>query len=85
MAQHSCLQPGELVAEAGSSSRHLRLVFDQPAAAVGEDGRATGKACAVLLADAGRRTSDANTVRGDVTQDRVVAATGCLTNWREGW
>ena len=67
------------MAEAGSSSRHLRLVSDQPAAAVGEDGRTNGKACAVLLADAGGRTPDAHTVRGDVTQDRVVAATGKLS------
>jgi hypothetical protein len=49
VAQHSCLQPGESVAKAGTSSRHLRLVSDQLAAAVGEDGRATGKTCAVLL------------------------------------
>jgi len=58
------------------------LVADQLAAAVGEDGRAAGKACAVLLADAGGRTFDAHTVRGDVTQDRVVAAAGKLIGWQ---
>ena len=72
MAQHFGLQPGQPVAQTGSSSRHLRLVPDQPAAAFGEDGRTTGKACAVLLADAGGRTPDESTVRGDVAQDRDV-------------
>ena len=80
MAQHSGLQPGEPVAEAGSSSRHLRLVSDQFAATVGEDGRSVGKACAVLLADVGGGTSDANKVRGDVAQDRAVAASGKLND-----
>ena len=80
MAQHSGLQPGEPVAEAGSSSRHLRLVSDQFAAAVGEDGRTTGKACAVLLADAGGRTPDESTVLGEVAQDRAVAASGKLAD-----
>ena len=79
MAQHSGLQPGEPVAEAGSSSRHLRLVSDQFAAAVGEDGRTTGKACAVLLADAGGRTPDASAVHCDVATDRAVAASRKLT------
>ena len=78
MAQHFGLQPGQPVAAAGPASRDRRLVSDQPAAAVGEDGRAAGKACAVLLDDAGGRTFDANTVRGDVTQDRDVAASGKL-------
>ena len=40
---------------------------DQPATEVGEDGRAAGEACAVLLDDAGGRTFDAHTVRSDVT------------------
>ena len=61
---------------------HLRLVPHQPAAAVGEDGRTTGKACAVLQADAGGWTPDESTVRGDVAQDRVVAASGKLDDWR---
>ena len=72
--------PGEPVAEAGSSSRHLRLVSDQFAAAVGEDGRTTGKACAVLLADAGGRTPHESTVLGDVAQNRAVAASGKLND-----
>ena len=80
MAQHFGLQPGQPVAQAGSSSRQLRLVPDQPAAAIGKDGRTTDKTCAVLLDVVGRRTSDANTVRGDVTQDRAVAASGKLAD-----
>jgi hypothetical protein len=66
------------VAVADSTSRHLRLVFDQPAAAVGEDGRAAGKACPLLLAIVGGGTFDADSVRGDVAQDGVVTASGKL-------
>jgi len=61
---------------AKGTSRDRRLVSDQPSAEVGEDGRAAGEACAVLLADAGGGTPDANTVRGD------VAASGKLNDWR---
>lgn len=68
------------MAAVGSSSRHLRLVSDQLTAAVGEDGRTTGKACAALLADAGGRTPDESTVLGDVAQDRAVAASGKLAD-----
>ena len=57
-----------------------RLVYDQPAAAAGEDGRATSKPCAALLANAGGRTFDAHTVRRDVAQDRDVAASGKLND-----
>ena len=59
------------------------LVADQLAAAVGEDGRATGKACAVLLADAGGRTPDKSTVRGDVAEDRAVVSSGKLNGRRQ--
>jgi hypothetical protein len=82
VAEHSCLQPGKPVAETDSSSRHFRLVLDQPAAAVSEDGRSTGKTCAVLLDGVGRRTSDANTVLGNVAQDCAVAASGKLATDR---
>ena len=82
MAQHSGLQPGESVAEAGPSSRHLRLVSDQFAAAVGEDGRATGKACAVLLDDVGGRTPDANQILSNVAKDCAVASSGKLNDRR---
>jgi hypothetical protein len=56
-----------------------QLVFDQFAAAAGEDGRPTGEACAVRLADAGGRKFDTYTVRGDVATDRAVAPSGKLT------
>jgi hypothetical protein len=71
------------MAEAGSSSQHLiisYLVFDQPAAAVGEDWRAAGKACAVLLADAGGRIPDESTVLGDAAQNCAVADSGKLAD-----
>jgi len=83
MAQHFGLQPGQPVAQTGSSSRHLRLVPDQPAAAFGEDGRTTGKACAVLLDDAGGRTPDANPVLGDAAQHCAFAASGKLIGRRQ--
>jgi hypothetical protein len=59
-------------------SRNLLLVIETHGRTDGEDGRATDEACAVLLDGVSRRTSDANTVRGDVTQDRAVAASGNL-------
>jgi hypothetical protein len=48
------------------------VVLDELAAEAGEDGRAVGKARAVLLADAGGRASDANTIRGDDATDRKI-------------
>lgn len=80
MAQHFCQQPGESVAKAGTFSRHLRLAFGQFAAAAGEDGRSTGETCAVLLAALGGRTPDASAVRGDVAEDRAVAASSKLAD-----
>ena len=74
MAQHTGLQSGKPVAPADFADRHLRLVAYQPAAAVGEDRRAASQARAVLLADAGRGPPDENPVRGDVAENRVVAA-----------
>jgi len=46
----------------------------------GEDGRATGKACAVLLAAAGGRTPDENYVLSNVAKDCFVAASGKLAD-----
>src|ERR1035437_7326412 len=79
MAEHCCLQPRELVAAAGSAGRDRRLVADQRAAAAGEDRRADGQACTVLLADAGGRAHDARAVRSDASADRDAAASGKLT------
>jgi Transposase DDE domain group 1 len=55
-------------------------VVDQPAAAVGEDERTTGKASEVRLAAAAGRAPDEITVRGDIAQDREVAASGKPTH-----
>src|ERR1019366_9711641 len=59
------LQPGKPVAAAGAAEEDRELVADQLAAAAGEDGRAVGETCAVLLAAVGRRGSEAAGVRGD--------------------
>ena len=50
-----------------------QLVVDEPAAAIGEDGWATGQARPVLLAAAGREPSDQAALRGDGRKDRRVA------------
>ena len=52
-----------------------KLVADEPAAKAGEDRRAAVEACALLLAIAGGRTSDAAAVRGDAGPDRATAGT----------
>ena len=65
---------GDREAAAGSAGRDRRLVADQRAAEAGENGWATGKACPVLLADAGGRTPDARAFRSDAAADRDAAA-----------
>lgn len=67
------------MAEIGSADGDRVVVLDELAAEAGEDGRAVGKARAVLLADAGRRASDASAVRCDDATDRAVAPSGKLT------
>jgi hypothetical protein len=67
------------VAETGSAEGDRVVVLDELAAEAGEDGRAVGEARAVLLADAGGRASDANTIRDDDATDRAVAPSGKLT------
>ena len=64
-AEPAGLQSGEFVAAAGVASTNRELVADQSAATAGEDWRTAGEACALLLATAGGRTSDASAVRGD--------------------
>ena len=76
------LQPGESVATAGVAPRNRKLVADEPAAKAGEDRRAAVEACALLLAIAGGRTSDAAAVRGDAGPDRATADTdGIGESW----
>lgn len=67
-AQHSRLQLGECLAEAGAAGRDRKLVVDQPAAAVGQDGRTTGEACSVLLVS---RVINSPAVASDGIEDLV--------------
>src|ERR1019366_6509089 len=57
-AEPAGLQPGEFVAAAGFAERDSELVSDKFAATAGEDRRAAGQTCALLLATAGGRTSE---------------------------
>jgi hypothetical protein len=57
-----------------------KLVADEVAAPAGEDGRSAGEKCALLLAFAGRRTSESEAVRQHAENDRGVAAAGRLAN-----
>jgi Transposase DDE domain group 1 len=59
------VQPGESVAAARFAPRNRELVSDKFAATAGEDRRTTGQTCALLLATAGRRTSEPAAVRSD--------------------
>lgn len=79
------LQPGEPVAATGAAQEDRSLVADQLATAVSEDGRAIGETRPLLLALAGRRSSDAAGVRGDSSKD-LGAAPADWIGWggREG-
>ncbi len=66
------------VAASGAATENRELVPDELAAAVGEDGRAAGETCPVLLAGAGGEPSDSAAVRGHGAADRVAVATGGL-------
>jgi hypothetical protein len=80
-AEPAGLQSGEFVAAAGVASTNRELVADQSAATAGEDWRTAGEACALLLATAGGRTSDASAVRGDAGSDLAVADTDGIESW----
>ena len=60
--------------------RGLTIVVDESATKIDEDRRLVGQARAVLLADAGRKPSDAAAVRGDGATDCGLAG----GNWLEG-
>ena len=51
------------MAAAGAAEANRNVVINQFAAAAGEDGRAAGKACPLLLAIVGGKPSDATPVR----------------------
>jgi len=74
-------QPGKFVAASGFAERDCELVSDQLAATAGEDRRTSGQTCALLLATAGGRTSDAAAVRGDAGPDRAATATDGIASW----
>ena len=92
MAEPDRLRPGKPVAAAGAAEEDRELVADQLAAAAGEDGRAVGETCAVLLASVSRGPSDAPSFRGDFAEDLGVTVAGgvAIDSWREvgeerGW
>src|ERR1035437_7045784 len=77
MAKRDSLQPGQPLAATGTSAEDWQLVFDELAAAVGEDGRTAGETCPVLLAMVGREPSDAAAVCQHVGTDSwAVASVG---------
>jgi hypothetical protein len=66
------LHLGQFVAAGGVAQVNRELVADQLAAAAGEDRRTAGQTCALPLATAAGRTSDAAAVRGDAGSDRAT-------------
>src|SRR5437899_1547793 len=80
LAECDRLQSGQPVATASVAEEDWELVADELAAAAGEDGRPAGETCALLLAFAGRRTSESEAVRQHAENDRGVAAAGRLAN-----
>lgn len=69
------LQPREPVTTAGAAEEDRELVVDEFAAAVGEDGRATGETCSLLPAAASGRAPEPTEARGDAATycDAAVA------------
>src|SRR5712691_6339412 len=74
LAERHRLYPGEPVAPARAAAADRHLVTDEPAATPDEDGRPARETRALLLVAAGRRTPDADSVRGD-------PATACRPAW----
>ena len=72
-AEPAGLQSGQLVAAAGTAPTNRELVADEFAATAGEDRRAAGETCALLLAFPGGRTSAPAAVRSDARGDRTAA------------
>src|SRR5713101_3978467 len=78
----SDLQVGDKSVEDSAAEEDWELVADELAAAAREDRRSAGETCALLLAFAGRRTSESEGVRQHAENDRGVAAAGRLANRR---
>ena len=70
------IQPGQPVAAAGAAEGNRNVVINQFAAAAGENRRAAGKACPLLLAIAGGEPSHASLVRKHAAADGGFAAVG---------
>ena len=76
------LQPGQPLAQTGSAATDQALVAHESPAAVGENWRPAGEACAVLLAPAGGRASEPATLRRDAAEDLGAAGASRLTRGR---
>ncbi len=63
------------MAATGAAPTHREVLADEFAATAGEDRRAAGETCALLLATASGRTSDAAAVRSDARPDRSASGT----------
>jgi hypothetical protein len=74
--------PWESLAAAGAAQPNRELVADESAATAGEDRRATGAACAVLLAATRRGASEPAAIWSHAGPDRTATATvGIVTCW----
>ena len=73
---------GQPLAQTGSAATDQALVAHESPAAVGENWRPAGEACAVLLAPAGGRSSKPATLRRDAAEDLGAAGAGRLTRGR---
>src|SRR2546425_9114466 len=81
LAECDRLQSGQPVATASVAEEDWELVADElAAAAAGEDGRSACETCALLLALAGRRTSESEAVRQHAENDRGAAAAERVAN-----
>jgi len=80
-AEPAGLQSGQFVAAADAAPTNRELVSDQFAATAGEDRRAIGEACTLLLTLPRGRTSEPAAVRGDAGSDLAVADTDGIERW----
>ena len=79
-----CIQSGESLETACSATEDRELVLDELAAAVGENGRTAGEACAILLAFAGRRALEPEAVQQHAANDPGTAAARRLATQERG-
>jgi hypothetical protein len=83
MAERDRLQFGQSVAAAGATEEDREVVADEFAATAGENGRAIGEACPLLLVAAGGESSDAATIWRHGAADRCAAGAGGIESG--GW